>query len=166
MNPQKFNRLLRNIKHDKRSLALIYTEYYPKLVFHVQRRFGKLISPDDIAQDIFSKLMQLEIHYFVKTPTAWLYTLADNRAKDILKSCHEEVALEEYLADEFSIDSTILNLDVKKALSHLDLKSQQIIYLHIWEGYSYEEISKGLNISCANIRVKASRAYKELKKYL
>ena len=68
------------------------------------------------------------------------------------------------LIEEFDIDKTILDLEVKRALSKLDKLSQQIIYLHYWEGYSLKELATEFNLSYGSIRTKVSRAYDELKK--
>lgn len=166
MDALKFNRLLRKIQSDKRAVEKLYEEYYPKIVYHVRRRFGNLVSPEDITQNVFLALLTTEITTYVEHPTAWLYTLVDNKAKDLLRVRHEEIALSEMLVSSFCIDSTILKEDMKQCLKGLDPISQQIIYLHIWEGYSYIEIAEELGVSCSNVRVKVSRAYKFIKQYL
>lgn len=167
MDPQKFNRLLEKLKYDKQALNEIFEEYYPKIVAHVGRRFGRLVNGEDVAQDIFLTLMKLKEIKFIERPTAWLLRLVDNRAIDMLKARRDTATLPEILPDtSFSIDNTILQADVKEILSHLDPVSQRILYLHHWEGYEYREIAEVLHLSCGNVRIKAHRAYKDLRKYL
>lgn len=166
MDEQKFNRLLRRINTDSRAFEEIYNEYYGKVKLHVFRGFGKLVSAEDVAQDVFISLLSLKPDEKIEHPTTWLMRLAENKAKDVLRVRHEEVSLSELLSVPFCIDSTILRADMQAILRRLDPLSQQIIYLHIWEGYSYQEIAEELHITCSNVRVKVSRAYKIIKDYL
>ena len=112
------------------------------------------------------KLLDMEVKTTVSYPTAWLYAMADNLVKDTLKRTHPEEALSDLLASPFDLDKTILNADMKEALSKLEPITQQIIYLHAWEGYSYKELAVKFRLSYANVRIKASRGYKVVKKYL
>ncbi len=166
MDAQKFNYLIGKIKYNKYAVKSIYEDYYLKLKAHIQRRFGKLINPEDIAHDIFLKLLEMKTPDYVEYPTTWLYKLADNYTIDILRGKHEEIELNEIVAAKFDIENTIINIDVKKALLNLDDLTQEILYLHYWEGYSLKELANEFNISYISIRTKVSRAYKTLKKYL
>lgn len=166
MDAKKFNRLMKTIKYDSKALSGIYEEYYLKIKAHVQRRFGKLVCAEDISQEVFLKLLSLEIKDYIKYPTAWLFMIADNKVKDILRSTYDEIALTELFKSPFNLDDTIVSTDIKSAFSHLDSCSQQIIYLHLWEGYTYKEIAQELGLGYANVRTKAHRALKILKNYL
>lgn len=166
MDAQKFNRLLRKIKYDKSALEEIYAEFSSRIKAYILRRFGKLISPDDVMQEIFLKLLEIKTPKFVEYPTTWLYKFSSNCIVDILRRTHPEEQLAEEKFIKFEVENTIVNNDLKNALLYLDKESQQILYMHYWEGYQLKEIAIALNLSYSNIRVKASRAYKKLKKYL
>lgn len=166
MDAVQFNRLMKTIKYNSKALEEIYEEYYLKIKAHLVRRFGRLVSAEDVSQDVFVKLLTIEKQEEIKYPTAWLYMLADNKVKDILRSTHNEIELSEVFAAPFSLEDTIVSTDIKNALLNLDNVSQQIIYLHIWEGYTFKEIAQELKLGYANVRTKASRAIKVLKKYL
>ncbi len=166
MDTQKFNRLLRKISTDSRAFEEIYTEYYSKVKLHILRVFGKLVSAEDVAQEVFLSLLSLNLKENIEFPTTWLMRLSENKAKDILRARHEEFELSEITPAPFRIDSTILRADLNAVIHKLDPASQKIIYLHIWEGYTYKEIANDMEISCNNVRVKASRAYKILGKLL
>jgi RNA polymerase sigma-70 factor (ECF subfamily) len=166
MEAYKFNRLLKNITSDKKATTEIYCEYFPKLILHLRRRFGKLISPEDMAQETFLSLMSQSEFGYVEHPTTWMYTVADNKALDRIRRFHPELPLEEYLPDRFDFEELIMKEDVKVLLNELDDVSAKIIYLHHWEGYSHKEIAEILQMSCANVRTKISRAYAVLKKNL
>ena len=166
MDALKFNYLIKKIKYDKKAADSIWDVFYPRLKAHVQRRFGKLIESEDVAQDIFLKLLEIEMRDYIQYPTAWLFKMADNHVINTLRGQHTEEELLEIASAEFNIENTILSMELMRAISNLDKISQQILYLHYWEGYSFKELAIELNLSYANIRTKASRAYKTLKKYL
>ena len=158
MNPQKFNRILRKIKYDKQAIIPIYQEFYPKIIIHLRCRFGKLICHEDVASEVFAALLEGKEHEFVNAP--------DNKATDILRTHHEEVAYTDALNSSPDFDYSYLCADVQLAFEHIDPLSRKILYLHFWEGYSHKEIAAMLNMTCGNVRLKASRAYKILEKYL
>ena len=167
MDAQKFNWLIKKIENDKKAVESIYAEFNLKLKAHIQRRFGRLIDPEDVTEDIFLKILRMESRTYIEYPAAWLYRLADNYIIDQLRGVHQEEELfESTISDKFDIDKTVVDIDVKEAMSNLDELSQEILYLHYWEGYSFKELETELALSYSSIRTRASRAYKILKKYL
>lgn len=166
MDAQKFNRLLEKIKYNKKAVESIYDEYYAKLKVQIHYHFGKMVSEEDMAHEVFMKLMTMETPPFVEYPTTWLWKITKNYIIDTLRVTHPEVELLETQPGDFDIDRTILEDDVKAAMAQLDIVSQQIVYKNYWEGYRLIELVSVLNESYANIRAKASRAYQILKKCL
>lgn len=166
MEAQKFNRLIKKIKYNKKAIEAIYSEYHLMLKIHIQRRFGKLVNPKDFTEDIFLKLLEMETPKFVEYPTAWLYKLADNYIIDKLRGAHPEEELIETTADKFDIEQVVIQHEVKEAMSNLDELSQKILYLHYWEGYSLKELAIEFDVSYGSLRTRVSRAYKKLQTYL
>ncbi len=165
MNANKFNKLFRKLNTDVKAFEQLYNEFYPKIVFHLRRCFGNQISAEEIAQELFLKLLKLEQKETINNPTAWLFTLAENLAKNTLDKIYFDLPLHPTFPAPFDIDSLILSEDMKKYLSALDKTSQTILYMHFWEGYSFKEISDVLGIEYVNLRKRVSRAYAELKKF-
>ena len=165
MDIRKFNRLRNRVKRDKQAIEQIYLEYYPKIVLHLKRRFGNLPYVEDAVENVFLSLLSIEPRY-IDYPTSWLFTIADNDVLDYLKAQKRELPLLESATVSCDFDHEILSSDMQAAFTHLDKDVQMILYLHHWEGYTHEEIAKELHISPNNVRVKVSRAYKILKKYL
>ena len=120
MDAHTFNRQLKRLASDKRALEALYAEYALPMKAHLLRRFGSLVSAEDVTQDVFVKLLSLRDPPRVEYPASWLYTLADNRAKDILRATHPEAALVEGLAAPFDLDRTIVNAQTRRALEALD----------------------------------------------
>ena len=65
-----------------------------------------------------------------------------------------------------NFDDVVLKEDMRKIFERLDECTQKILYLHIWEGYSQKEIAEMMEMSCTNVRKKASRGYELIKKLL
>lgn len=166
MDAHKFNRQLKKMTTDRRALESIYEEYYLPMKAHVQRRFGSLVNAEDIAQDVFLKLLSCGDQPYIEYPASWLYTMADNRAKDVLRATHRETQLPEVLAASFDPDKTIVNAEMRRALCVLEEDARYILYLHYWEGYSLKEIAQETGMSYTNVRAKVSRAYQKLIKIL
>ena len=167
MDAQKFNRLIKKIKYDKKAIESIYDEFNLKLKVHIQRRFGYLISSEDFTEDIFLKLLEMETPKHIEYPAAWLYRLADNYIIDKLRGAHQdEELLEATRSDKFDIEQVVIDNAVKEAMLNLDESTQKILYLHFWEGYSLKELAAELALSYGSVRTRVSRAYKTLKKYL
>lgn len=166
MNSQKFNRLLNNIKNDKKAIIPIYQEYYSKIVIHLRCRFGRIICHEDIAQEVFAALLNLKEDKKIDSPTQWILAVADNKAIDFLRTHHEDFAYTDALNSTFDLNYSFLGTDIQLAFVHIDSLSRKILYMHFWEGYSYKQIAEILHVTSGNVRLKASRAYKELKKHL
>lgn len=167
MNVLKFNLLLSKVHVDKQAAEQIYKEFFPIIVLRLRGKFGNLICAEDIAQDVFLSLIASPQTNYISHPTAWLFTTAENRAKDFLKKHREEYTLDDKIyACPYTVDNSLLDIDLQKAFSKLDETSQKILYLYYWEGYDFYEIAKMLSLKPGNVRTKASRAYKILKSLL
>ena len=164
MNPNKFNRLLRKIKYSKKSADLIYKEYYPKVVFHLSRKFGALIDCKEFAHITFLSLFDLEtLPDYVEAPLAWINLIAERKAIDRLKSQRVEVEIPYNFSVSFDIERLVEKEDLRKCMKELDETTQRILFMHYWEGYSLKEVSEILEVNYDTVRQKESRSYKKIK---
>lgn len=168
MEAKEFNELLGKIKYDLSYVTRIYEEYSTGIKMHVSRRFGNAVDEEDITQELFFKLMQLDWseQEFVERPHAWLYTIADRLALDSLKAKHDDCPLEKFENSlyYFNLDELVLAKEVKNALSYLDSREAEIIYFNKYEGYTFKEIAEFTGLNPSNVRIIAWRGYKKLKK--
>ena len=147
MNANKFNALLKKLNTDKKSFEAIYEEFYPKIVFHLRRCFGNTVSAEDIAQELFLKLLHLNQKEAVRNPTAWLFTLSENLAKDALQKIHYELPLNDTLPyTAVDTEKLIADAELNKFFSVLDKNMQKILYMRYWEGYALKDIAAELGI--------------------
>ena len=166
MNPVKFNLLFRKYNTDKEAFDQIYDYYYPLVVLHLIRRFGKNFAAQDTAQDLFLKLLANKPNIYIQCPSAWFYKLAEHMAIDELRKQKKTLPLNELLISNFDYEALIDDEEVKSKFETLDEVTQKIYYLHFWEGYSFKEISEELNLNYNTVRVKAGRGYKKMKEKL
>lgn len=165
MNKKVFNRLLKKTEYDRSALSEMYEYYYPRIKIHIKRKFGKLVDSEDITEEVFLKLLNYRYTEPIKFPTAWLYKIAENIAINNLSAKKITVELTENISYDI-IDEVITDMGVKEALLSLDELSRKVVYLHIWEDYTYTELALLLGLSEPNARIIAHRAYKKIKKFL
>ena len=165
MEPQKFNKLLHKTKSDKRALIPIYQEFYAKIVLHLRTRFRKCVCHEDIAQEVFATLLNMEHKEYINAPQQWLFSIANNKAVDFIKKHQKEIPLTTDTGASPACEISTQNIAIQLAFEHIDPVSQKILIMHFWEGFGHAEIAKALNMTCGNVRQKASRAYKILKRF-
>ena len=171
MKPEAFNRLLRELKTSERAFRQIYEYYLPKIKYHVYRKYGNDVDFEDVAHELFTKLIRMESPPNVDNPTAWIYKICDNIILDEFRKNKQTLPIDERTASAptaggFTLSETETNSDFFALLSQLDGESAEIVKLVIWDGYNLKEVSQLLNLSHGATRQKYSRALKKLKKYL
>lgn len=165
MKEREFNGLLKKIHCDSRAIETLYFYYYPRIVRHIGIKYSFIIA-EDVAQEFFLQLIQkCDKQEYVKYPTSWVYTCAENIAKRKIQSESKYTyLLQETVAAKK--DDIFNKLFAEDILKYLNKTEQQIIYLYYWEGYNQTEISNILKLTHSNVRQIHSRAIKKLKKWL
>jgi len=165
MNSIEFNTLLQNIKNVK-CLEKLYNYYFGRIVIHVSQKYknGEKFA-QDVAQEVFFYLINLEKKPFIKNPNAWVYSCCDHIAIKKIKKDEGMVALTEetVIAQPIILEEELYG-SFYDVISQFDETTQQIIKLVYVYGYSKEETAKELHIKSSTVRQKHSRAIKKLKK--
>lgn len=165
MNEKQFNKLIRKVRNPK-YFNCLYEYYFPKIVSHIYFKFKRKDLGEDVAQDFFTKLLHKEIDCHISNPNAWIYTVCDNIAKDMLKSEKRYNAAYINMKIE-EIDTTfedVLFGEYRKQLDDLDDETRKILIMRFYEGYSLKEISETMKLNYNTVRQKFSRGVKKLKK--
>lgn len=165
---REFNDLLRKIKYDGNARQVFFSKYYNLLHSHVRLKYGSYADWQDIAHDVVTKLIETDWtdYPYIERPTSWLYTIADNHAKDLFKKSNRILEFKEYGYSDFNLEYIEIRNDVRNAMNNLDRDSQYILYAHNWLGKELYTIAEEMGKSYASIRTKAKRARDKLKKYL
>ena len=165
---REFNILLRKIKYDMEARQQFCCKYYNLLKTHVYSKYGKFNDWEDIVQDVINKLISTDWTNYphVDSPVSWLYTIADNHAKDLFKRTNRICEFNENLYPDFNIEYIDIRSDIRDAMKHLKSDEQYILYNHYWLGKELYVIAGETGDSYTNVRAKISKARKLLKKFL
>ena len=122
----------------------------------------------DVVQSAFEKLWRHREEVDSAKIKAYLFTVAYNQMID-----HIRKAKRVYLKEEFREDTRVTNREsnnakaiLQEALARLNETQRSLVMLKDYEGYSYEEIGKIMNLSESQVKVYLHRARLQLKEYI
>ena len=173
--------IIRQIVEGRAELFEILIQRYQPKIFATARKYARRESEvEDIVQEIFIKAFQNLGKYRAEAPFRhWLMRIAVRTCYDFLRrhqrnreanfsEITEEDAdfLDRYVSDSLSDD---LRVDAVRTLIHdilerLPAPLRMVITLQAIEGKSVQEIADLTGWSIANVKVRAHRARKEMRK--
>lgn len=122
----------------------------------------------DVVQSAFEKLWRNREEVEYAKSKSYLFTVAYHQMIDHLRKVKRV-----YLKEEFKEDIKIQNKPVNNtkeilhnALARLSETQRSLIMLKDYEGYSYDEIGKIMNLNESQVKVYLHRARLQLKDYL
>jgi len=127
---------------------------------------------EDVAQDALSKAFErIETCREPERFVAWLMTIVRNRSKNWLDQRRLRDVLPnneacDQLAPEQDIDIGLARDRLLEALGHLKCAEREVVLLHDLEGFTHEEISDALGISCVMSRQHLFVARRKLRQVL
>ncbi|HEU0110763.1 MAG TPA: RNA polymerase sigma factor [Flavisolibacter sp.] len=122
----------------------------------------------DVVQTAFEKLWKNRVEVDPAKSKSYLFTVAYNAMIDHLRKVKRVYLKEEFKEEikvqrgEYNNAKAILN----EALARLSETQRSLVMLKDYEGYSYEEIGKIMNLSESQVKVYLHRARLQLKEYL
>lgn len=130
---------------------------YTDLARHLARRFGRGPDVEEVIQETYLKLQTIPVDTVIGNPRSYLYRIADNLAKDRVRS---RTARERHISTEAVPDivedrpSPEREADYRQRLSILESavaelsdKQREVFLMHKFDGLSYGEIAIRLGIS-------------------
>lgn len=165
---QEFNELLKKVNIDADARERFWLKYYSLLKVHVKLKYSDFSDWEDIVHDVVNKIISTDWtgYPYVESPTHWLYTIADNHAKDLFKKANRICEFEESTYLNFNIEDVDMRNDVRDAIRHLKRETQYILFAHYWLGKELYTIAQEIGKSYVSVRVTVLRARRLLKKYL
>ncbi len=146
-----------------------------KLFRFAYRILGHPQEAEDAVQEVFIKLWKnKDCLEQITNLEAWCMTATRNLCIDVLRSKqHKVLPLQPGLDQEdkapnpyHSAAGKDLMEQVRKFISLLPQKQQQIMHLRDIEGYTYQEIAEALGISLEQVKVYLFRARKAVREHL
>ena len=143
------------------------------------RRFlGKTGVPradiDDVAQEVFLRLMRYDRTELIENPQAYVFKVAANVAVEwSLRACHKRPHRDQWLAELTAAgqaDSAVLleqsYAEIKRALNTLTPYQREILKLFYTENLQYAEIAERLGESLRSVRRQFEKSYDRLRQEL
>ena len=122
----------------------------------------------DVVQTAFEKLWRNREEVDAGKSKSYLFTVAYNQMIDHLRKVKRV-----YLKDESREETRIHNRHIdnareilNEALARLSETQRSLVMLKDYEGYSYEEIGKIMNLNESQVKVYLHRARLQLKEYI
>jgi len=154
-------------KQNKDAFEMLYLKYN-KLVYGIAFSILKNNEySEDMVQNVFMKIYEMEKS---KLPTcmekSWLYTLTKNETISYIRNKKNNVSLEEiYEIEEKNddIEKIISKEAYNKIICKLSSIEKEIVSLKILSSFSFDEISKMLELNVSTVKWKYYKALNSLK---
>lgn len=151
-------------------VSSIATRYGERLRSFLTRRLRNASDAPDLAQEVFLRLMRVEHHESIRSPEAYLFTVASHVLhQHALKQSAAPICVD--ISDLFcelqltSADDPAAKADVSQRLEHLERLLKQLppkmsttLILHRFAGFSIEEIGERLGVSRPTAKKYLARA--------
>ncbi|MCC6751706.1 MAG: RNA polymerase sigma factor [Deltaproteobacteria bacterium] len=166
---------------DRRAFEALFSRLGPRVHGFFLRRFGSPAVADDLMQLTFLKVHRARAEYRTGEPVRpWVFTIAARVRVDELRRRGRRpertgvADLEPRIdpADPPQLDAaTALEhaekaAQVRAALEGLPESQRVVVHLHRYEGMTFDEIAKLLGTTEGAVKLRAFRAYEQLRKRL
>jgi RNA polymerase sigma factor (sigma-70 family) len=139
--------------------------------FLARRRPACAADIDDIAQEVFLRLLRYDRSELIDYPQAYLFKIASNvSAEWAMRSSrrlphHSEwlTELVDALTPEAELERAGRDEQLHAAIGALPLRARQILRLHFADGITHEEIARRLGVTRKIVKRDMSRAYASLR---
>jgi RNA polymerase sigma factor (sigma-70 family) len=137
----------------------------------LRRRVPGQIDAEDLAQEVYVRLLRVEKLDLIEEPQAYLYRVASNVAAEWrMRACHSKPHSAEELetlvaaaTPESLLDEAQFAAQLNAALGKLTPMARAVIYLKLRDGMSHDEIARHLGITTRRVRRHLTHAYAHLR---
>lgn len=151
---------------DEAAFGQLYDELAPRVLGLVRRLLVDHAQSEEVTQEIFLEIWQNAPRYEASKggATTWIFTMAHRRAVDRIRSSQAgrdrdvRIGIRDYESDydnvADTVETTIENERVKKAMSQLTELQRQAITLAYYGGYSHSEVAEKLKVPIGTIKTR------------
>jgi RNA polymerase sigma factor (sigma-70 family) len=144
-----------------------YDRWHSLLVRLLSNRVADRAEAQDLAQEVFLRLLRVDTLDLVKNPRAYVYRVAVNvagewrlrarqRMPHTAKELDELVSVEDL---ERTLEERQTGDAVRRALAELPPVLQQVLVLHCREGMTYEKIADTLGVTRRMVKRYVAKGY-------
>lgn len=131
---------------------------------------------DDLAQEVFLRLLRYSDDVAVENPQGYLFRIAANVANEWrdssrMRQPHEHSWLDELQIDpsaqpDNSVSQSRISKHLQHAVNKLPKRQRQVLLLHVNEGLTYKQIADRLGVTYRIVLRDLTRAYGQLRMQL
>jgi len=140
----------------------------------LRRRLPEQIDAEDLAQEVYVRLLRIEKLELIEEPQAYLYRVASHVAAEWrLRACnskpHSAEDLDQLVASgtpESLLDDAQFARQLDAALQTLAPTARAVIYLKLRDGMSHEQIAGHLGVTTRMVRRLLTTAYAQLRNHI
>ena len=164
---------------DNYAFDQLFNRYRDSIRILYTQRTGSVEDAEDLLQETFVKVyLNLDTYKNEYTFGQWVYTIARNSFIDYVRKRREDIPLESAYfgvmpianADAPNPEERVISLQQRAQLDvhiqKLTPKYKQLIEYRFFMDYSYEEISKKLNLPLGTVKTQIHRARERLCKFI
>lgn len=149
-------------------LADWFREWQPPLRrFLLQRRAATAADVDDIAQEVFLRLLRYNRSELIDYPQAYLYKIAANVAaewaarsnRSLPHSADWLAELIDAFGPEPQIEQQAADAELHRVIGELPPRSREIVRLHFGENLTNQDIASRLGVTRRVVKRDLARAY-------
>jgi RNA polymerase sigma-70 factor (ECF subfamily) len=153
---------------DDRAFNELYALYNPKLTVFAFKMLGQREMAIDLAQDIWSRLIeQRKSPQPVEYVGGYLYRIARNLCFDRLRSRRDHTPLDQLPEEQHPASVPTEPSDIEdiviRSLDRLSAEDKELLVMHSYLGYGYDEIAEMQSKSPEAVWTRASRARAKLR---
>jgi len=159
-----------NGNHD--DFRILYERYKDKIYNLARTMLGKSELAEEAVQDTFVKAyISLESFRMQSTFFTWIYRIAINRCRDIIKKNRRNghaIPIDDYKTSDSLIEYSTegSSEDIRFLILQLKPRFREVIIMRFIDEMSYSDMKKITKIPEGLLRVRVSRAIKQLKKII
>lgn len=157
---------------DQEAFLELFDRHADRIGRFCYRMIGSQERARDVAQDVWVKLLKIaeEREQELRNPAGMLFTIARNLSLNAIRDRRDHTPLH-VLADDHHPKTEMRQLShleelAIKALDQLPADQKEILVLHTYSDYTFEEIGEMLGEGAGTVRMRAYRARKKLKRVL
>lgn len=139
--------------------------------FLLRRRAGSAADIEDIAQEVFLRLLRYDRSELIDHPQAYLYKIAANvsaewaarSSRNLPHSAEWLVDLVDAFDPETEAGHRAAEAKLQEAITALPSRQREIVRLHFGEGMTYEGVATHLALTRRVVKRDLARAYATLR---
>lgn len=160
------------LKGDDNAALLLFNMFNKRIYLYCAKIVSNTYIAEDITQEVWERIIKLRFqeNTNILNPVGFIFTIARNLCLNHIKLQKHVISLD--VLDDFRLPSvhqpgsTSIEELVNTSLNALKFEDRELLVLHMYCGYRFDEIAEMLKISPNAVWTRASRARAQLREVI